>query len=462
MRLIPILILAGFSGIGFPVPAVRAESAAARRAAAAQDQAVKDAVGGLAKGPIHDLADSIAKLDARILATQDRIDADFRALGAGETSAARDRSDLDGKLGFLIDRDDALARRFDALATGLQGSATRSETGRSELARMLAGQSVRLDTVDQDLKSGQQGLERTLAAGIRTLGQAETDADSRNQQAALRAGWGGWIAAAMLAIAAAIFLLGRRAGRERQQELQRAVDRLAVDLRRGFSAISERTAAPVFSDLEARLRGAAERLEVLLTTSLDMASDAHRAPPLSYSSEKPTVSVAQIPEPSIASRLLWPSEFLDPDSPLSRWRFLLESHFDDPERHALPVLAAVLGLRALLDRGPASAGEIGAAAYRVSESLHTYLQTVPELSAEDRQQASAAWLRCLRTLIARAAPRLDLREILPGMRVDPDLMHAVKEGPGNHLNVAEAFSWAILDRSNDRPKVLFRAQIAST
>jgi hypothetical protein len=51
---------------------------------------------------------------------------------------------------------------------------------------------------------------------------------------------------------------------------------------------------------------------------------------------------------------------------------------------------------------------------------------------------------------------------MTGARVDPDLMIPVTEGAGNHLNVAEVLSWAVMDRSGDRPRILHRAQIATT
>jgi hypothetical protein len=173
------------------------------------------------------------------------------------------------------------------------------------------------------------------------------------------------------------------------------------------------------------------------------------------------VSVGVSPEPSVASRLLWPAEFLDPKSPLSRWRFLLESHLADEDHPALPVLAALLGLRTVVSKR-AAAAEIGAAAYTLSQSLHAYWNSLTDLSADDRQQASSAWLASTRAQVAPAAPRVELREVMTGARVDPDLMIPVREGAGNHLNVAAVFSWAVMDRSGDRPKILHRAQIATT
>ncbi len=127
------------------------------------------------------------------------------------------------------------------------------------------------------------------------------------------------------------------------------------------------------------------------------------------------------------------------------------------------MLGCLLGLRALLARSGSLPGEIAAAAFRLSESLYAYWQTLPELSPDDCQQASSAWLQSVRSLIAAAAPRLELREVLPEARIDLDVMNPVREGSGNHLHVADVFSWAVLDRSGgERPRVLHRALVASS
>lgn len=162
------------------------------------------------------------------------------------------------------------------------------------------------------------------------------------------------------------------------------------------------------------------------------------------------------------SDALWPSVFLDPSSPLTRWRALLESHLSSPEHPALPVLSAVLALRVTLERSVPTLPDVADAVAAVSLAIHAYWNSLTELREEDRQQADADWIGGLKHIVAPAVPSLDIREIVPGARFDPNTMQTVQEGSGNHLNVAAVYSWVLLDRSGERPKILHRARIATT
>lgn len=182
-------------------------------------------------------------------------------------------------------------------------------------------------------------------------------------------------------------------------------------------------------------------------------------PPSAPTEERTTVPGAA---PLAFSDALWPAPFLDPASPLARWRALLESHLASPEHPALAVLSTVLALRVAVERPEATPSDVAAAVAAVSLAAHGYWHSLAELSEEDRQRASADWVHGLKQLLTPVTPTLEIREIIPGARFDPATMQTVQDGPGNHLNVATVFSWAILERAGERPKVLHRARIATT
>ncbi len=184
-------------------------------------------------------------------------------------------------------------------------------------------------------------------------------------------------------------------------------------------------------------------------------------PPAATAPTEERTTVGSAPRLAYADAL-WPAPFLDPASPLARWRALLESHLASPEHPALPVLAAVLTLRVAVERANATPEDMAGAVAAVSLAAHGYWHSLAELSEEDRQRASADWIRGLKQFVAPVTPTLEIREIVPGVRFDPATMQTVQEGPGNHLNVATVYSWAILDRAGERPKVLYRARIATT
>lgn len=184
-------------------------------------------------------------------------------------------------------------------------------------------------------------------------------------------------------------------------------------------------------------------------------------PPIPAPTEDRTTVPGAGPAVAAVAASLWPAGFVDPASPLARWRVLLESHLASTEHPALPVLSAVLALRVTVERSP-TLQEVADAVAAVSLAAHAYWSSLPELSEDDRQRASADWIRGLKQYVAGVAPTLDIREVEPGVRFDPDTMQTVQSGAGNHLNVAAKFSWVILDRGGERARVLHRARIATT
>ena len=184
-----------------------------------------------------------------------------------------------------------------------------------------------------------------------------------------------------------------------------------------------------------------------------------KTPPPISTEERTTVAAGGTSVALAAS--LWPAEFRDPASPLARWRALLESHLASKEHPALPVLSAVVALRVTVERAP-RLQEVADAVAAVAVAVHAYWGSLTDLSEDDRQRASADWIRGLKQYVAGVAPTLEIREVEPGARFDPDTMQTVQSGAGNHLNVAAKFSWVILDRGGERARVLHRARIATT
>jgi len=178
--------------------------------------------------------------------------------------------------------------------------------------------------------------------------------------------------------------------------------------------------------------------------------------------ERPTIKGYVPPGPSVASAALWPAAFLDPAAPISRWREMLEGNIASAQGSALPVLATWLAVRAAVERPDISIPLIGDSVAAFSASCYAYWESAQGFGEDDRQKANTDWAQALRTYLGPLVPKIEVREILPGVRFDSALMQTVKEGPGNHLNVAEVHSWAVLDRSSDRPKVLNRARITTT
>jgi len=177
-------------------------------------------------------------------------------------------------------------------------------------------------------------------------------------------------------------------------------------------------------------------------------------------------SVAPVPAPAPGAAAmpaaLWPEPFRTPASSLARWRIALETDLSSPDRPALPVVAALLALRVVAERPGAGAVEIAQAVNALSEALHAYWQTLPNLTEDDLVQASGEWIDAIRPLLSRAAPRLAIEQVMPGSRFNSDTMQTVQQGSGNHLNVAAVYSWVVRDLSGERPRVLHRARAATT
>lgn len=199
-------------------------------------------------------------------------------------------------------------------------------------------------------------------------------------------------------------------------------------------------------------------------TVLPVNSDDHTTKNFSTqpSDERATVHHPVPAGGGISSAACWPAVFLDPASPLSAWRERIESHLASNEHPALPVFSAFLALRLLCSRQPAPLlPETSAAVVALSQTLYSYWDSLPDLSDDDRARANSDWIQAIKALVSTPAPKLEIREIIVGARFDSDSMQTVQEGPGSHLNVAAVFSWATLDRSGERVKIVHRARIAT-
>ena len=159
----------------------------------------------------------------------------------------------------------------------------------------------------------------------------------------------------------------------------------------------------------------------------------------------------------------WPDAFVDANSPMDRWRSRIELDFSSSERPARPVYSALITLRNLCGRQPVpSLNEVSAAVVALSIALHSYWDALADLTEDERAGAGLDWIRAVKSITLKVAPKLEIREVLVGDRFDSDSMQTVQDGPGSHLNVAAVFSWATLDRSGERVKVIQRARIATT
>lgn len=284
----------------------------------------------------------------------------------------------------------------------------------------------------------------------------------------------GTIVAATLVLAVIILLNGRtqrRAQRTAQEQLAAALtqtrDSLLTEIQtRAPAASSVNAGAPAGADSLAEIRAKLQSvLEHLNPTVPAVHSDDHTTkifPPTPLD-ERITVHHPVPTGAGIPSTACWPAAFFDPASPLSPWRERIESHLASREHPSLPVFSAFLALRTLCARQPAPLpGEVGAAVITLSQALYAYWDSLPDLSDDERARASSDWIQAVKALISSAAPKLEIREIVVGTRFDSDSMQTVQEGPGNHLNVAAVFSWATLDRSGERVKILQRARIATS
>jgi hypothetical protein len=422
------------------------------------DAASQAAIASLAKGPIHDLSVAVDKVNTRLDLLETEVVQVEKSLAATDLPGlALRQADSQAAAAEMKIRQDGLEGAVAGAQARIAAEAAAADSAIRALTLKQSGADARLIAVQQSWEERIDGAEKSLAAQIASAAAGREQAAARAAQAQDRAGLAAVaVLAALIAAAICIEWRGRMALRG---EVSLAMAGLGGELRQVLATAPPAgkgvVAPPDWSHLETRLRRLVEWGE-------NGKAPPARAAAAVHESEKVTVSHGPADEPSVASRHLWPADFLDPESPLSRWRFLLENHLADEEHPALQVLTQLLNVRALLRAPAAPSAEFAAALFRLSESLHAYWHSLTDLSAEDRQQASSAWLQGMRALIAGTFRHVDLREIRPGTLVDPDMMHAVVEGPGNHLNVADVFSWAVVDRSGDRFRVLHRAQIAST
>ncbi len=277
----------------------------------------------------------------------------------------------------------------------------------------------------------------------------------------------GAMAAATFLLLVVIFLSGR-AHRAAHAQLATALaetrEALRAELQARPAAAASGAAsggADILAENVARLQSVIAQLnpDVPAVQSDDHTTKNFTAPP---ADERTTVHQAPAVGPGIASAACWPAAFFDADSPLTPWRVRIESHLASKEHPALPVFSAFLALRTLCVRTPAPLlAEVGAAVVALSQALYAYWESLPELSEDERARASSDWIQAVKALTADAAPKLEIREIIVGTRFDSDSMQTVHEGSGNHLTVVAVHSWATLDRSGERVKILQRARIAT-
>lgn len=185
--------------------------------------------------------------------------------------------------------------------------------------------------------------------------------------------------------------------------------------------------------------------------------DDHTTQPLPPHFADDTPTVPHLPPASL------PSGLATPDSPLASWRAELGADL----AAGMPELRKVLGcwerlVQSCTPPHPKAIEPVASAVDELSQALHAYWDAKPALTEDDRVRASADWIKAVKALAIPAVPKLEIREIVPGSRFDSDSMQTVREGPGNHLNVAHVYSWVVLDRSGERARIVQRARIATT
>ena len=217
-----------------------------------------------------------------------------------------------------------------------------------------------------------------------------------------------------------------------------------------------------FSSLRAQLHDLLARQGPTATLQSDYQTAKMIPRPPVPNDEQTTLNLSTVTA-GIPAAVCWTAAFFDPASPMTAWRAQIESHLTSPEHPSLPVLSSWLTLRAVCSRQPAPAlAEVADAVAALSRALHEYWETMPELGEDEFARASGDWIAAVKSLISSVAPKLEIREVLPGGRFDSDTMQTMREGSGNHLNVAAVFSWIILERTGERARVLHRGRIATT
>jgi hypothetical protein len=337
-----------------------------------------------------------------------------------------------------------------------------------------------LARLQEDLAKSGQASQASAEAGIallrKDLATSRKPASASVAPAEYSGLYLGATGTAIFILAVLIFMQGRtqrRALRSAQEQLAAVVVQTRDALLAEFQARSPTAAAdsPVvvsalagtdgLAEIRAKLQSVVEHLNPVVST---VHPDDHTTKKFADSpaDELTTARNPVIPGAGIPSTACWPAVFLDPTSPLAAWRERIESHLSSKEHPALPVFSAFLALRMLCVRQPAPLlAEVGAAVVTLSQALYTYWESFPDFNDDDRTRASSDWIQAVKGLTSSVAPKLEIREIIVGTRFDSDSMQTVHEGSGNHLNVVAVYSWATLDRSGDRVKVLHRAHIAT-
>jgi hypothetical protein len=285
----------------------------------------------------------------------------------------------------------------------------------------------------------------------------------------------GIIAAAMLLLVMTIILAGRAQLRAQRAAIEKLMGALAQARAALLTEFQTRTppATATAGDLRAagntdNLAEIREKLQSViehLTTSVPpVHSDDHTTKtfPEPNPDDKTTARSAIPVGSAIPATACWTAAFFDPASPMAAWRARIESHLTSAEHPAMPVFSAFLALRMLCTRQPVpQLAEVGVAVLSLSQALYAYWESLPDIDDDVRARASSDWIQAVKTITISVAPKLEIREIPVGARFDSDSMQTVQDGPGNHLTVAAVFSWATLDRSGERVKVLQRARIAT-
>lgn len=370
----------------------------------------------------------------------------------------------------------AVVNKINDLQVAVGRLAEAQEKQTADTATQFRDLTAALARLQEQLAKSDQAEEARIADLRKTIAASHASATSSSQPADNTASLLpllGTIVAATLVLAVIILLNGRtqrRAQRTAQEQqaaaLTQARDLLLTEIQtRTPAASSVNAGAPAGADSLAEIRAKLQSvLEHLNPTIPAVHSDDHSTRNFSTTPSDERITVHH-PVPTgvgIPSTACWPAVFFDPTSPLSPWRERIESHLASREHPSLPVFSAFLALRTLCARQPAPLpGEVGAAVITLSQALYTYWESLPDLNDDERARASSDWIQVVKALISTAAPKLEIREIIVGARFDSDSMQTVQEGPGNHLNVAAVFSWATLDRSGERVKILQRARIAT-
>jgi outer membrane murein-binding lipoprotein Lpp len=374
---------------------------------------------------------------------------------------------LEDGLGTVVKKLSDLNEAQGNLAAAQAKAATDAAAQYREVTAALTRLQEALAKSDQAGDASIADLRKTIAATHATgLGAAVPAAEPTPLAPLL-----GAIAAATLLLIVVIFLSGR-AHRAAHAQLAAALAETREALRAELQARTP--AAPAVAAGGAGTGGAdilAENVAKLQSVIAQLNPDVPAVPSddhttknftASPADERTTVHQAPAVGPGIASAACWPAAFFDADSPLTPWRVRIESHLGSKEHPALPVFSAFLALRTLCARTPAPVlAEVGAAVVALSQALYAYWESLPELGEDERARASSDWIQAVKALTADAAPKLEIREIIVGTRFDSDSMQTVQEGSGNHLTVVAVHSWATLDRSGERVKILQRARIAT-